>query len=155
MKQRKWRTGLACVALVAVTITGVALAAGTQGSQSDPLVTLSYINDVLVPELMAKADEHMETKADELMEEVQTRGKAVFVTAEVLTGGKLNLTAGTQLILRQGKAVNTDGLIDLTEGASMWNELQPNHLYIATMDGQVVTVTENALFLVQGKYTSE
>lgn len=155
MKQRKWRTELACVALVAVTITGVALAAGTQGSQSDPLVTLSYINDVLVPEIMARADEHIENKAEELMEKVQTGGKAVFVTVEVPAGKKLNLTAGTQLILRQGTAVNTDGLIDLTEGASMWNELQVNHLYIATKDGQVATVTGNALFLVQGRYTTE
>lgn len=155
MKERKWRTGLACAALVALTITGVALAAGTQGSQSDPLVTLSYINDVLVPELMARADEKIEAKTEALMKEVQTGSRAVFATVEIPTGKKLNLTAGTQLILRQGAALNTDGIIDLTEGVSMWNKLQPNHLYIATKDGQQVTVTENTLFLVQGRYTIE
>lgn len=155
MKQRKWRTRLACGALVLITVTGVALAASTQGSRNDPLVTLSYLNDVLIPDLMARADSHIEEKANQLMEEARTGNKAVFGTAEVLAGSKINLTAGTQIILRTGTATNTDGLIDLTEGGSMWNLLQANHLYISVKDGQQVTVTENALFLIQGRYTIE
>lgn len=155
MKQRKWRTRLACGALVLITVTGVALAASTQGSRNDPLVTLSYLNDVLIPDLMAMADSHIEEKANQLMEEARTGNKAVFGTAEVLAGSKINLTAGTQIILRTGTATNTDGLIDLTEGGSMWNLLQANHLYISVKDGQQVTVTENALFLIQGRYTIE
>mgnify|MGYP001044463421 CR=1 FL=1 len=153
MKEKKWRTRLACGALVLVTVTGVALAAGTQGSRNDPLVTLSYLNDVLIPDLMARADIHIEEKANQLMEEARTGNKAVFGTVEVSAGSTISLTAGTQVILRTGTASNVDGLIDLTNGASMWDALQENHLYIAAKDGQLVTVTENALFLIQGRYT--
>lgn len=153
MKEKKWRTRLACGALVLVTVTGVALAAGTQGSRNDPLVTLSYLNDVLIPDLMARADIHIEEKANQLMEEARTGNKAVFGTVEVSAGSTISLTAGTQVILRTGTASNVDGLIDLTNGESMWDALQENHLYIAAKDGQLVTVTENALFLIQGRYT--
>lgn len=155
MKQRKWRTRFACGALVLITVTGVALAAGTQGSRNDPLVTLSYLNDVLIPDLMARADGRIEEKANQLMEEARTGNKAVFGTAEIPAGSTISLTAGTQFILRTGTASNMDGLIDLSEGASMWNLLQANHLYIAVKDGQLVTVTEDALFLIQGRYTIE
>lgn len=155
MKQRKWRTRLACVALVLITVTGVALAAGTQGTRNDPLVTLSYLNDVLIPDLMIQADNHIEEKANQLMEEARTGNKAVFATVEIPAGKTMTLIAGTQVILRTGAASNMDGLIDVTDGASMWNMLQENHLYIAVKDGQVVTVAENSLFLVQGRYTVE
>ena len=44
MKKTHWPTRLAAGCLVTLTLVGVAFAAGQQGSQSDPLVTLSYLN---------------------------------------------------------------------------------------------------------------
>lgn len=152
MRQKKWRTGLICAAMVVVTMTGVALAVSQQGSQNDPLVTLSYLNDVVVPDLMAQAEAHIEAGTNYLVEEVRAGGKAVFSAAEIEAGSKVVLTSGTQIILRTGAAVNTDGIIDLTTGGSMWNDLETNHLYISTMDGQTISVSENAVFLIQGKY---
>ena len=61
MRPMKWTTRAVCVALIAVTLAGVALAV-SQGSQSDPLVTLSYLNEKAVPEIMAQVD----AKLDEL-----------------------------------------------------------------------------------------
>ena len=52
MQRKKWSNRLACVGLVAAVIAGGAIAAGTQGSQSNPLVTLDYLNEVVVPQLM-------------------------------------------------------------------------------------------------------
>ena len=43
MKKTHWPTRLAAGCLVTLTLVGVAFAAGQQGSQSDPLVTLSYL----------------------------------------------------------------------------------------------------------------
>ena len=43
MKKTHWPARLAAGCLVTLTLVGVAFAAGQQGSQSDPLVTLSYL----------------------------------------------------------------------------------------------------------------
>ena len=47
MKKTHWPTRLAAGCLVTLTLVGVAFAAGQQGSQSDPLVTLSYLTCLL------------------------------------------------------------------------------------------------------------
>ena len=67
MKRNRWSTRLACGLLVAATTLGVALAAGTQGSQSDPLVTLSYLNEKVIPDVMKQVDEHIKVKTAELV----------------------------------------------------------------------------------------
>ncbi len=152
MKSRKWRIRFVCVILAAMAVTGVALATGTQGSESDPLVTLSYLNEKFLPELLQKADEKIEERAGQLTEQIEA-GKTVFKTLEVPAGGAVSLSAGTQLILRSGEAANTDGIIDLTTGSTMWGGLAANHLYSATADGQTVTVSADALFLVLGDHT--
>lgn len=43
MTNSRWPTRLAAGALVTVTLMGVALAAGQQGTQTDPLATMSYL----------------------------------------------------------------------------------------------------------------
>ena len=62
MKPSKWTSRLACTILVVGTIAGVALAAGTQGSQSDPLVTLSYLNEVALPGLLKQVDQKLDAR---------------------------------------------------------------------------------------------
>ncbi len=155
MRKRSWRTWAACACLAAVTATGVAVAAGTQGSQSDPLVTLSYLNDVVIPDLLRQADERIDAKTAGLTGQAAAGSESVFAAVKAAAGKTVTLHAGTQLILREGAAANTDGLVDLTDGAGMWGALTANHLYIATADGQTVTVSADALFLIQGRYTAQ
>ncbi len=153
MNRKKWRTRLACVALTAVTITGVAVAAGTQGSESDPLVTLGYLQNVLTPDLMQMVDERIAERSAELEQRLKQGGETVFLTVEVPAGKIVTLSAGTQFIPRAGTASNVDGVIDLTGGTGIWGNLALNHLYIATADGQKLAVTANATFLILGRYT--
>ena len=56
MKKRKWSVRLASGCLVALSLVGVAFAAGQQGSQSDPLVTLSYLTEKATPAILAQVD---------------------------------------------------------------------------------------------------
>ncbi len=151
MKSKQWRTRLACLALTAVTVTGVAFAAGTQGSQSDPLVTLSYLTDVVLPQLLNEADGKIDERSAQLEGQLRAGGQAVFAKVEAAAGQSLVLSAGTQIILRSGEASNTDQLTDLTDGTVLYGPLVQNHLYIATADGQTVTVSADAVFLVQGR----
>ena len=154
MKGNKWPTRLACGALILVTTVGAALAAGTQGSQSDPLVTLSYLNEKAIPEIMKQVDERIDQRAKELEKKVQeANGATAFEAVEAAAGKTVTLSAGSQILLCSGKAACVDGLVDLTEGTTLGGELAAYHLYIATGDGQKVTVSEKAGFMVMGGYS--
>ena len=60
MKKNKWTARMASLALVLVTVVVAAVAAGTQGTQSDPLVTLSYLNEKALPEILAQVENKVE-----------------------------------------------------------------------------------------------
>lgn len=152
MKRRKWTQYLASGLLVLTTLVVAAIAAGTQGSQSDPLVTLSYLNEKVLPNILKQVDQKVEEGTKELREQLEKNGQASFQTAEVAKGKTVTLGAGSQLLLRSGTASCTDGLIDLTTGEAVWGELSLNHLYIATSDTQKVTVAEKATVMVLGSY---
>jgi len=152
MKKITWRTVLVCLALVGCTLAGVAAAAvAGQGSQEDPLVTLSYVTKA-VDDLKAKLDQEIEARVAQLTTQVEEREDSLFVSVEVPAGQSLALDAGAQVILRVGKATSKEGLVDLTDGTTPWGDMVENHLYIATKDGQTVAVSDEALFLVQGRY---
>ena len=53
MKKTHWPARLAAGCLVTLTLVGVAFAAGQQGSQSDPLVTLSYLTQKATPSILS------------------------------------------------------------------------------------------------------
>jgi len=56
MKTRKWNIWLTAILLTTLMITGYFAIAAEYGSKDDPLVTLSYINDVLTPQTISKID---------------------------------------------------------------------------------------------------
>lgn len=153
MKRRKWTHYLASGILVLTTLAVAAFAAGTQGSQSDPLVTLSYLNEKVVPDILKQVDKKVEEGTKELREQMKESGQASFQAVEAAKGKTVTLSAGTQFLLRSGAASCADGLTDLTTGEGVWGELSLNHLYIATGDTQKVTVAEKATVMVLGGYT--
>ena len=56
MNRKKFRTAL-CGVLVLAGLTAVGtMAAGGAGSRSDPLVTLSYLNETFTGQIMGKVD---------------------------------------------------------------------------------------------------
>ena len=66
MSKKTWITGLSSVLLVLLLLASyVAIAADSTG-QDDPLVSLSYLTDVLAPETIEKVNAAIDLKADEL-----------------------------------------------------------------------------------------
>lgn len=152
MKLTKWAPRAAC-ALLAFTLIagGAALASGNQGSQQNPLVTLSYLNEVVVPEILKQVDEKLNAKTKEL-----DSSQAAFVPVELPAGKSVTLSAGSQLLVRSGKLASANALVDMTDGTT-WNSdgsgMKVNHLYISTGAGQIVTAVTEAAVMVQGEYT--
>ena len=52
MNKRKWTIWLSAALLVVLAVSGYFAIAAEYGSKEDPLVTLSYINEVLSPQTM-------------------------------------------------------------------------------------------------------
>ena len=58
-KESKWGIRIVCVLTGLLMAVGCYAIAAEYGSQSDPLVTLSYINEVLLPQTKSELDEKL------------------------------------------------------------------------------------------------
>lgn len=147
MKQKRDRWYLRALALMLASMAAMVTvsAAAEAGSEGDPLVTLSYLNETFLPKLLAQAG---------------TSGQSGFVLTELSAGQSLTLSVGSEAMLRVGSAAcgasSAPGLIDETTGGSLDNggALVKNHLYMATMEGRTVKAGScGAKLLVRGGST--
>lgn len=60
LNNKKWTIWLTCVLVAVLMVAGLGVIAAEYGSQSDPLVTLSYIEEVLLPQTKDDVDEQLE-----------------------------------------------------------------------------------------------
>ena len=161
------------ITLAAALVLGfAALAAGaaaSAGSEDDPLVTLSYINDVFLPyvtELFHKDLEEQEEALQGALEErvaaleaLNPGGAREYVVETLEEGQTLVCQRGAELMLRIGRAgvtaENVPGLVDTatTENLNDGEELIVNHLYMVTINGHGVRALETVKILVRGDYT--
>lgn len=171
---------LAAAVLVTAALLGMALAAGQQGSQSNPLVTVSYLKDTLTPELLAQTDAKLAQREEELTASLQglidryskemadklsAAGgdveSAVFEVVTLPQNQRIIGGVGCELLLRSGSAncvsASTPGLIDTTGGGTLANggALAANHLYMVTSEGIGLVATGDSVVLVRGSYTVE
>lgn len=150
----------------------LAVFASDAGSESDPLVTKSYVDSKLGLQI---TDEQKKEITDGILEEIlpmiqssaQTSTEAqandssryvpVFVeNGKIILGGE-----GTELILRSGKGQayieGVDGLVNTTTGQNVkkGNITANNVMIVPRDDGRGIRVTEDAWFLVRGSYEIE
>lgn len=65
MSGKKWMVGVSAVLVLTAATTGYMALAADYGSKEDPLVTLSYITDVLSPETVQLLEDKINSKATE------------------------------------------------------------------------------------------
>ena len=149
MKQKAWPVRLISGGLVTLTLVGVAVAAGQQGSQSDPLVTLSYLNQQVTPAILAQVDSQLTARQSELegklaavkdsyVKEVEAKlngsggtssggqtasGSASYQVVTLSAGQTLTGGAACEFLLRTGTATcvsdSSPGLVDMTDGTTL------------------------------------
>jgi len=76
MNKKKWTITLSAILLVLLSVAGYFAIAAEYGTQEDPLVTLSYVNNVLSPQVMQKLQQELDAKAGEVSAEIDTKVKA-------------------------------------------------------------------------------
>jgi hypothetical protein len=136
----------------------------TVDTTSDPLVTLSYINDVLKPQLTAEimADVTALFGSSGTLPDSMSNFEVVYLSA----GQTLTASQPLELILRSGECIaavtspanisNGVGLSDLTAGTEVTNgqAVQRNHyIIISRADGRGIVITSSeAYIMVRGEY---
>lgn len=162
------------IVLAAALVLSVAAlavnAAASAGSEDDPLVTLSYINDVFLPyvtDLFRKDLEEKETNLRETLEERVSAlegaglggGGTRYVVETLEKGQTLICQRGAELMLRIGRATvkagSTPGLVDTATTGNLndGEELAVNHLYMVTINDHGIRAEEMVKILVRGEYT--
>lgn len=169
---KRWIIRLGALALSAVLLgTAAALAAG--GDQSDPLVTLSYLNQTAIPQIVKQAEEKTASRQKELEERFNSQlkqyqqggqtpssgGSASYSLVSMTSGQVMSLGVGCEILPRIGtvtvKSATTPALIDLSTGGTVNSgaSLTRNHLYMATIADRTLTAAGDVKLLVRGSYT--
>lgn len=172
-KGKKILIAAAVLVLVALVSGLTTMAVTSYGSRNDPLVTLSYLNDTLTPELEKAFNQALEEKTAEMTEKFQeivdasgggSNGSAQpsgFSVVTLNNGQTVTCGVGTEIMLRLGTAVSagpdTPRLIDETGGQSVADAgtaLTVNHMYMVTIKGNGIKATrDNTKILIRGEYT--
>jgi hypothetical protein len=129
--------------MMVLGFTAVATAAtGSPGSEADPVVTKSYVDE----------------KIAEIKNGTGSASES-FVPLQILSGKTFIGGEGTEVILRSGEATAIDnganGVSDLTSGGDLvtGNAVSLNHLLlIPRNDGRGLKATTDIWVLVKGKY---
>ena len=167
--------------LAALTLTVVGVIAAGEGTQADPLITLSYLNQTALPavteQVEGKAAAYQEELAGKLDQAIQQytakmealvgdesaqQHAATYTVVTLKKDQQLNMDIGCEVMLRIGTAQcvspSNPGLINTTTGSILNNgkDLEVNHLYMSTITGRSVKATANTTkVLVRGGYTIE
>ena len=138
-------------------ITAAAVVIASPGSGDDPLVTLSYITDKVIPEIKAYIDEKVSTTTPS---ETKPVTSSDFSLVNVKANHKIIGGEGTQFVLRMGTgtivATQNGGVADLTAGIDLPHGtlIPANHNLLAPKnDSRGVRMETDGILLIKGTYT--
>ena len=152
MKKNRWFLRAVVLVVLSVMLNATVTVAGAvAGGSDDPLVTLSYLNDTFLGEILNKVDEKIAARNSQIVQQLGgTMGSSTSSTFTVVTltsGQVLTGEIGCEVMLRVGAAVcvasSSPGLIDETTAGTLNNggALAQNHLYMMTIEGRGVKAT--------------
>lgn len=166
MKQNRWLVRILVVLLLSGLLSLTVTAAAGVGTDDDPLVTLSYLKETFMDDIMKKVDEKIAGRNKQIAQQLGgqvSSGENVASTFTVVTlsnGQVLTGDIGCEVLLRVGTAVcvspSSPGLIDQSSASVLNNNgaLIQNHLYMMTIEGRGVKATAGTTkLMVRGGYT--
>lgn len=167
MKKNRWVLRLVSLLAISCVLSTTVSLAAEAGSTGDPLVTLSYLNETFLGNILFAVDQKIAARNSQIVQQlggsVSTGGTSTASTFTVVTlsnGQILTGQIGCEVMLRVGSAVcvapSSPGLIDETTAGTLNNggALVQNHLYMMTIEGRGVQATAaTTKLLVRGSYT--
>ena len=158
MKKKKIVTVMAAVLILVVGVGVGAYAASNFGTQADPLVAKSYLDQTITPKLQAEFQAKLDEQVQLMEQQIASSATGLNFTAVTLTNGQtLKGSVGCEIILRSGTAVSSTstGLSDVTDGKSLASgtALTANHLCMVGAQGDGVKASSAVTLLVRGGYS--
>ena len=166
MKKNRWALRAVVLLLVSSLLMVTVSVAAEAGSGNDPLVTLSYLKETFMEDVLKKVDDKIDVRNSQIARQLEgeiTGGSGVASTFTVVTltqGQTLTGDIGCEVMLRVGSAVcvapSAPGLIDESTAGTLNNggALAQNHLYMMTIEGRGVKATAaTTKLLVRGAYS--
>lgn len=138
--------------LAVLLVAGVsAYAAIKYGSKDDPLITKSYLDSVVQPQM----EKELQDQLNAAQAGMQSSVAGEFTELSLSSGNSVKCSVGSELLLRSGSAKALGSLVDTTTGSnvSAGGALTANHLYMAVEDGSGLTAAASAVILVSGSYS--
>ncbi len=135
-------------------------------SKNDPLVSLSYVNDVLGPQIMAQVLEKIESQYVKIGD-ITDMSSGDYQLITLAKGDTLMSKGVCEIVLLSGNATAIitsasnieagQGLVDVTDGIIVTNGtlIKANHkIIVPKSDGRGIIVTGDSIsLLVRGAYT--
>ncbi len=175
LKKRKILTSVLCIAVAAVFSLFTLTTVLAYSSDSDPLVSLSYLNDVVLPMLREEFSGNNTVKNDdkEVTENVskditdanQTAANiGTYELLELTSGQTVLCESATEIIVRPGSLVTVvspfeaQGIADITNGNELLDGQEiPINAYCIIPRGKdgrgFYVLSENAYIMIRGEYT--
>ena len=150
------KTVISLIALAVILLAGIGVyAAGNYGTKDDPLITKSYLDAVVKPELQKQLQTELNAAVNELR-----GGSGEFTVVTLYNGQTVSCGVGTEIVPRLGSVkangASAPALIDTTTGNSIsaGTVLSANHLYMVSIEGNGITAAaDNTKVLISGVYT--
>jgi len=124
------------------------------GTNADPLISKSYIDNILLPQIQQMIDSKVAGAGG------SGGNAASFAVVEARAGQEIICSAGAELILRMGSATviatSKGGLADTTAGCDLGSgaNMPANHLLVVPVsDGRGIRANANVIVLIKGGYT--
>ncbi len=160
-------TAAAAVMAVALIVGVTALAVNSYGTKSDPLISLSYLNNTLTPNLKNEFQQSVDASKTALIQyidaQIAASGAGGGDSYQVITlskGQKIVGKVGCEIILRIGTAecaaASTPGLVNATTGSTIdsGKALEKNNVYVVSIaDNGIKATASTVKVLVRGSYT--
>lgn len=166
MKKNRWYLRMAAMLALSLALSCTVTLATEAGSSQDPLVTLSYLNDTFLGQIMDQVDAKIAQRNSQIVQQLGgqassgTATAATFTVVTLSSGQTLTGDIGCEVMLRVGTAScvapSAPGLIDESAGSTLSDggALVQNHLYMMTVEGRGVRATAaTTKLLVRGSYS--
>ncbi len=149
--------------LIVTAILSTVMAYAAPGDNNDPLVTLSYITDVLMPDLESQISKKVTSEVKSAMSDADDGTGASsdgFALVNINSDYSIIGDEGTELVVRSGSgkivATAQGGVADLTAGVDLANGTDAplnHHLLVPRSDKRGIEFSTNAIVLVKGTYS--
>ncbi len=132
--------------------------AADPGSSDDPLITLSYVNDVLIPQMKSYVDASVGSLGDGSLPAIEAA--SAYNIVNVSKGQTVIGSKSCHMIMRMGDgiiiATQKGGIADVTDGVDLANgaKVPSNHLLIVPVDdGRGIKMNTDGIIMISGSYS--